>query len=54
MSLEAGTSYQLTQDPAFKALAERVDRLTLPLEANSKNTLEKLLQELGPRLRRGS
>lgn len=42
MSLEAGTSSQLTQDPAFKDLAEGVDKLTLVMKVNFKNTLEQL------------
>lgn len=54
MSLEARTSPQITKDLAFKDLTEMVDKLTLAMEANFKNTLEQLRQELGPRSRRGS
>lgn len=54
MTLEAGPSSQLTQEPAFKELSERVDRLTLAIESNFKHHFEQLQQELIMQSRRGS
>lgn len=56
MSLEEGTSSQLTQDPTFRDLTEKVDKLVQALEASNKNIhdrIEEIRRELAPHTIKG-